>query len=171
MRSTEVFRWSFLTKQKRKRENGVAASGELDFLLPELPIEKAAITRVKEPLFIPSFTVQKAGSVCSSSRSSRLLCHLGAWLVLFHTYPVATVVRFSLQRLRGLKAAQVRSRRRNWKMTCSLPWLLFPTEEQLQSQEYVEEATSIPWETPRLLGFKFWIILFTLIEVIVLTEM
>lgn len=98
------------------------------------------------------------GQIGSSSRSSRLLCHLGAWLVLFHTYPVATVVRFILQRLRGLKAAQVRSRRRSWKMTCSLPWLLFPTEEQLQSQEYVEEAISIPWETPRLLGFKFWII-------------
>lgn len=54
--------WSFLTKQKRKMENGVAASGELDFLLPELPIEKAAITSVKDPLFISSFTIQKAGS-------------------------------------------------------------------------------------------------------------
>lgn len=43
-------------------ENGVAASGELDFLLPELPIEKAAITSVKDPLFISSFTIQKAGS-------------------------------------------------------------------------------------------------------------
>lgn len=92
-------------------------------------------------------SLYKAGSaldqICPSSRSSRLLCHPGACLVLFHTYPLATVVRFILQRLRGLKAAQVRSRRRNWEMICSLPWLLFLTEEQLQCQEYVGEATSI----------------------------